>query len=120
MGRETMSVRDFAASHWEPSLHNRFVTLWDRQISEVPQFSVSEFHVITGLLLPIWDRLPGENMRVYRLQTDRACPRACQVPDPVGERVLGRLLTPEPPCALYDTLRVHSALPAPAGVTTRT
>src|SRR3546814_8403813 len=64
MGRETMSVRDFAASHWEPSLHNRFGTLWEREISEVPQFSVSEFHVITGLLLPIWDRLPGENMRV--------------------------------------------------------
>src|SRR3546814_4483172 len=108
MGRETMSVRDFAASHWEPSLHNRFGTLWEREISEVPQFSVSEFHVITGLLLPIWDRLTGENMRVYRLQTDRACPRACQGQDPGGERVIGRLVTTEALGAVYAALGVDA------------
>jgi hypothetical protein len=33
-------------------------------------------------------------MRVYRLQTDRACPRACQGQDPGGERVIGRLVSP--------------------------
>src|SRR3546814_192724 len=115
MGRETMSVRDFAASHWEPSLHNRFGTLWEREISEVPQFSVSEFHVITGLLLPIWDRLPGENMRVYRLQTDRACPRACQGQDPGGERGIGRPVTPAAPGRVYGAHGAHAANAPPAG-----
>jgi hypothetical protein len=39
--------------------------------------------VVTGLLLPIWKRLPEKNPRVYRFQTDD------------GERVIGRLIPPE-------------------------
>jgi hypothetical protein len=94
MGRETMSVRDYAASRWEPSQNTSFATLWEREVNEVPEFSTTEFHVITGLLLPIWDRLPGDNMRVYRLQTDD------------GERVIGRLVTPEALGAVYAALGV--------------
>ena len=37
---------------------------------------------MTGLLLPIWRRLPEDGCRVYRLQTDG------------GERVIGRLVSP--------------------------
>ncbi len=44
----------------------------------LPEFSESTIHVVAGLLLPIWKRLPNESTRVYRLQTD------------AGERVIGR------------------------------
>jgi P-loop containing NTP hydrolase pore-1/C-terminal domain on Strawberry notch homologue len=96
MGRETMSVRDYSASRWEPSQDTSFATLWEKEVDEVPAFSTTEFHVITGLLLPIWDRLPAENMRVYRLQTDG------------GERVIGRLVTPEALGAVYTALGVDA------------
>ena len=79
----------------------RFFRPFSRSPSEkfarVPEFSESAFHIITGLLLPIWDRLPAENMRVYRFETDD------------GERVIGRLITPEALAPLYQALGVDSA-----------
>src|SRR3546814_3328981 len=47
----------------------------------LPEFTDSWIHIVTGLLLPIWKRLPDEGCRVYRLQTDD------------GERVIGRLVS---------------------------
>ncbi len=49
------------------------------ECDRVPEFSESSFHIITGLLLPIWTRLPSDTMRVYRFETED------------GERVIGRV-----------------------------
>jgi len=51
-------------------------------VAQVPEFSESTLHIVAGLLLPIWKRLPNESTRVYRLQTDD------------GERVIGRKVSP--------------------------
>jgi len=48
----------------------------------VPEFTESTIHIVAGLLLPIWKRLPNESTRVYRLQTD------------AGERIIGRRVSP--------------------------
>ena len=52
------------------------------KLAEVPEFTDSTIHIVTGLLLPIWKRLPDESTRVYRLQTDD------------GERIIGRKVSP--------------------------
>jgi hypothetical protein len=83
MARDTLSLDEFARSHWRATSRERFAALWDAECARVPEFADSEFHIITGLLLPIWDRLPAQNMQVYRFETDD------------GERVIGRLVTPE-------------------------
>ena len=82
MQRDTMSVDDFAATHWKEAEREEFIAAWEREIAGIPEFSMSTFHLVTGLLLPIWRRLPESNARVYRLQTDD------------GERIIGRMLTP--------------------------
>ena len=71
--------------------------LWEAECAAVPEFSESSFHIITGLLLPIWDRLPAADMRVYRFETDD------------GERVIGRLITPEALAPLYQAFGVDGA-----------
>ena len=82
MERPTISLSDLAHTHWQEANRSEFARAWEAEIAAVPEFTDSELHIITALLLPIWKRLPNESMRVYRLQTDD------------GERIIGRLVSP--------------------------
>jgi P-loop containing NTP hydrolase pore-1/C-terminal domain on Strawberry notch homologue len=95
MARETVTLDEFARSHWRAAAWPEFAPVWEVECAKVPEFAESEFHIITGLLLPIWDRLPADNMRVYRFETDD------------GERVIGRLVTPEALDRVYAGLGVE-------------
>jgi hypothetical protein len=97
MARETITCEQFEHSHWRKATVEEFTPLWEAECARVPEFSESAFHIVTGLLLPIWDRLPAENMRVYRFETDD------------GERVIGRLVTPEDLARVYASLGVDGA-----------
>ena len=83
MERPSMPVEALDATHWRKTDAGTFSDLWTREFDHVPEFSTSRFHVVTGLLLPIWKRLPVKNPRVYRFETDD------------GERVIGRVIPPE-------------------------
>ncbi|MGY3441304.1 strawberry notch-like NTP hydrolase domain-containing protein [Bradyrhizobium sp. USDA 4473] len=72
------SLKMMDESHWQTADHEAFAAKWAREVSEVPEFADSTIHIVAGLLLPIWKRLPNESTRVYRLQTD------------TGERIIGR------------------------------
>ncbi|QKC86746.1 strawberry notch family protein [Mesorhizobium sp. NZP2077] len=67
-----------AETHWQPTERNLFCDLWQTEVAAVPEFTTSNFHIVTGLLLPIWRRLPDDDCQVYRIQTD------------AGERIIGR------------------------------
>jgi hypothetical protein len=82
MERPAISLSDFVHTHWKEADRGDFVRAWEAEIALVPEFTDSTIHIVTGLLLPIWKRLPNDSMRVYRLQTDN------------GERVIGRLVSP--------------------------
>ena len=82
MERTALSVAALEQSHWQRSDPTAFAQAWARELAEIPPFTESDLHIVTGLLLPIWKRLPDESMRVYRLQTN------------AGERVIGRLVSP--------------------------
>ena len=97
MSRDTVTLDEFGRSHWRETSRERFAPMWEAEWAKVPEFSESAFHIITGLLLPIWDRLPSDNIRVYRFETDD------------GERVIGRLVTPEALARVYEGLGVDAA-----------
>jgi hypothetical protein len=82
MERTAISLAALDQTHWERADRAAFAQAWGRELAEVPAFTETDLHIVTGLLLPIWKRLPDDSMRVYRLQTD------------AGERVIGRLVSP--------------------------
>jgi len=82
MENHSLALKVWAESHWVEAARERFAATWAAELGEVPEFTNSTIHVVAGLLLPIWKRLPSESTRVYRLQTD------------AGERIIGRKVSP--------------------------
>jgi hypothetical protein len=78
MEQHSVPLQVMAESHWVEVDRGGFSTAWLAELADVPEFSESTIHIVAGLLLPIWKRLPNESTRVYRLQTD------------AGERIIGR------------------------------
>ena len=68
--RERMARAELEASNWRRADEAHWRMLWDHEIGELPTHRESRFWLATGLLLPVWDRLPAENMRVRRLTSD--------------------------------------------------
>ncbi|WP_256886592.1 strawberry notch C-terminal domain-containing protein, partial [Ochrobactrum sp. BTU2] len=75
-------VRFMGETHWVETDGETFASAWKAEIADVPEFTDATLHMVTGLLLPIWKRLPNDSTRVYRLQTDD------------GERIIGRKVSP--------------------------
>ncbi len=76
------SLKMMDETHWQAAERGAFAAAWTREVAEVSEFADSTIHIVAGLLLPIWKRLPNESTRVYRLQTDS------------GERIIGRRVSP--------------------------
>ena len=86
--RDTMAHAALEASHWRKADEDEWRTLWDAEVQSLPSHKESRLWLVTGLLLPVWDRLPREDLRVRRLITDD------------GDALIGRVLNPEQSAAL--------------------
>ncbi|MBS0232167.1 MAG: strawberry notch family protein [Proteobacteria bacterium] len=100
MESHTLDVAAMADTYWETCARADFTALWEAEIAALPPFTESTFHVMTGLLLPLWKRLPVKNPRVYRFVTD------------TGERVIGRLLPAETAASLTGDAVIFNAADA--------
>ena len=78
--REGMARAELDASNWREAEEAEWRALWEEEVASLPTHTESRFWLVTGLLLPVWDRLGAENMRVRRLDTD------------AGEAMIGRAL----------------------------
>jgi predicted RNA methylase len=54
---------------WEKIEEPEARKLWDEQLNALPQYQESEEHFLTGAILPIWDRVPKDHARVYRVKS---------------------------------------------------
>ena len=86
--RDTLAEAALQASHWREADEAEWQALWDAEIASLPSHTESRIWLVTGLLLPIWDRLPDQDLRVRRLVTQ------------AGEALIGRVLTTEQAHAL--------------------
>ena len=59
---ETMTRAELDASNWRRADEAQWRRVWDAEIAGLPSHRDSRFWLATGLLLPVWDRLPAENM----------------------------------------------------------
>jgi len=82
MEAHNVPIRMMGETHWVEADRDAFASAWEVEVAEVPEFADSTLHMVTGLLLPIWKRLPNDSTRVYRLQTD------------ASERIIGRKVSP--------------------------
>ena len=70
---------DKRESKWERVTERHARALWQKETEAAPEFIDRDLNLITGAILPIWDRLTGPT-RVVRLRTDQ------------GEQFLGRVI----------------------------
>jgi hypothetical protein len=82
MERTNFPVTAMAETHWAEADRHAFARAWETELRDIPDFTESNMHMVAGLLLPIWKKLPHDSTRIYRLRTD------------AGERIIGRMVTP--------------------------
>lgn len=60
-----------------------FRRLWEQEVAEAEeQLTVETINVATGLLLPVWNKLPEDDVRVWRIDAGE------------GHSILGRIIRP--------------------------
>jgi len=77
--RQNVDLNDFSSDKWVQLSSAAAKREWNVSLDGMPKTRHEKKHLITGALLPIWDRLSG-NPRIMRVQTDS------------GERMIGRLI----------------------------
>ena len=91
-----MTEDEMARSTWEEAALPRFKEAWEAELATLPEFKTSSFYLVTGLLLPIWDRMSKGSLRIYRLQTDD------------GQRLLGRVVHEKDLPTFYTALGLEA------------
>jgi hypothetical protein len=61
--------QDRFVNNWDKLTAEEAKKLWEAAVEELPEFRTRNLHLIGGTVLPVWDKLPTENVRIYRVLT---------------------------------------------------
>jgi predicted RNA methylase len=56
--------------NWEKVEGKEAASLWKEALDKLPEYRHQKVHLITGAVLPIWDRLGSDQVRVIRVKTE--------------------------------------------------
>ena len=66
--RGHLTADQLAESSWEPVDESTFRAAWQAEVDEaLSSLKRERLHLATGLLLPVWDKLPADHVRVSRI-----------------------------------------------------
>ena len=66
--RGHLTADQLAESSWEPVDEPTFRAAWQAEVDEaLSSLKRERLHLATGLLLPVWDKLPADHVRVSRI-----------------------------------------------------
>ncbi|MBE9108281.1 strawberry notch family protein [Nodosilinea sp. LEGE 07298] len=101
-----VAVSDMEKSFWVPARDAVWRRAWEAEAVEIPPTTTRRFFLICGLLLPIWNSLDSNTLRVFRLQTV------------TGERLLGRMVEADRMNHLAESLGLRQVDLSPAEIYT--
>ena len=96
---ERMRQDLLAETMWEEASEDEWAALWQAEVVEMAgKTRTSTLYLVTGLLLPVWDRLPDDHVQVWRLNTDD------------GQSFLGRIVPAPLVSKLADAFGIAAAI----------
>jgi len=97
--RDRVRETAMAESFWEPIDEVRFRGAWETECDDIAHHvDIETINVATGVLLPVWNRLPDDDVRVWRIA------------DGAGQAILGRIVSPAGFEKLSETFGVTMAI----------
>lgn len=78
-----VALDSLAESHWEEIDRESFQAFWEQEVAEAERhLEIDTISVATGLLLPVWHKLPQDDVRVWRIDDGKSL------------AILGRIIRP--------------------------
>ena len=101
-GRDRISATALSESYWTAVDEEAFRRSWDSEVAEASAtLDIETISVATGLLLPVWHKLPADDVRVWRIT------------DADGRSLLGRIV----PASAIEKLAAEFGVAAQVALT---
>lgn len=82
-GSNRLRLDELGHTHWAAIDQKSFEAFWEAEVAEaLEKVDIETINVATGLLLPVWNKLPQDDVRVWRID------------DAAGTSILGRIIGP--------------------------
>jgi hypothetical protein len=101
-GTSRLPLARFKKADWHQIERDAFKRAWNSTVAELPKWHTRRFVLLTGMLLPLWERLPKDLARVYRLPRENAPALLGRVLSEDLAYMLAQQLTPKDPASLEE------------------